>query len=82
MNDWAEIDMEQALPLLSGFFSLNDVYTHMRGVNPLPDDVKQRYKEIRHFAVETLKSDKVTSEQLELLSLQLVAVLRYEDFSN
>ena len=62
MNEWVEIDMEHAVPLLSGFFSLNDVYTHMRSINPLTDEIKQRYKEIRRFAVDTLKSDKITNE--------------------
>ena len=33
LKSWAEIKIDQALPLLSGFFSLNDIHTHMRIAN-------------------------------------------------
>jgi len=37
LKSWSKIDMNQALPLLSGFFSLNGHYSHLRvdySVNP------------------------------------------------
>ena len=53
LKEWAEIGLEQALPMLSGFFSLNEVYSHMRIASLTSDDDKiiNRFKEIRNFAV-------------------------------
>lgn len=57
MNQWAEIDLEQALALLSGLFCLNDVYTTIRVVEQnMSEDILKKFKEIRHFAVEALKT--------------------------
>lgn len=39
-NKWVSLDLEQALPILSGFFSLNDVYTKARVVKELSEEVK------------------------------------------
>jgi|688.fasta_scaffold243597_2 hypothetical protein len=67
MYEWVPIEIEQALPLLSGLFSLNSVYTHMRVVQNMNDDVKKRFKEIRAHAVKSL--DKVPADKLELYML-------------
>jgi hypothetical protein len=32
MNNWSDIGIEEAVPLLSGFFCLNDLFSHMRVV--------------------------------------------------
>jgi hypothetical protein len=52
---WVEITIDQALPLLSGFFSLNEVYSHMRIVNPSNEEIRKKFKVIRNHAVECLK---------------------------
>ena len=31
MNNWSDIGIEEAVPLLSGFFCLNDLFSHMSG---------------------------------------------------
>ena len=70
LKNWAEIGVDQALPLLSGFFSLNDIYTHMRIVNPINPEIVKKFKIIRNLAVESLK--KANDKTIELLMLQLV----------
>jgi hypothetical protein len=51
MKQWCEIDLEQALPLLSAQFSLNETYTQLRLVNPLTPDVRKSFRQIRKYAV-------------------------------
>ena len=50
-KEWADIEMVEALPLLSGFFSLNDVYTDMRVTNPIDDKIISYFKKIRNHGV-------------------------------
>lgn len=71
MKTWAEIDIEQALPLLSGFFSLNETYTRMRIVHPLTDEVKKAFIQIRKYAVTCLKT-KVSERNIVICMPQLV----------
>lgn len=68
MKEWAEIAIDQALPLLSGFFSLNDVYSHMRIVKPLDQEIIKKFKIIRNHAVECLRKS-VSDKTLELVML-------------
>lgn len=79
IRKWEEIDVDQALPLLSGFFSLNDVFTHMRLTNPVTKDTLQKFKEIRNLAVRCLKT-RVKYHTLSLIITTLVQALRYEEF--
>jgi len=58
------------LPLLSGFFSLNDVYSLIRVLNPINAEIIKKFKIIRNHAVKSLK--KTDDKTLELLMLQLV----------
>jgi hypothetical protein len=51
MKEWAEIDVEQALPLLSGYFSLNNTFIRMRVTNPLTPEIIKAFKEVRNHAV-------------------------------
>ena len=51
MKLWAKIDLEQVLALLSGIFSLNDVYGQMRVSNPLTKDSISSFKKIRNYAI-------------------------------
>ena len=67
LASWAEISVDQALPLLSGFFSINDIYTHMRIVNPINPEIIKKFKMIRNHAVESLK--KANDKTIELLML-------------
>lgn len=55
MNQWVDIDLEQALALISGLFSLNEHYTNLSVCQQMNDEVLKKFKEIRHFAVEALK---------------------------
>ena len=77
LTDWEKIELEQALALLSGFFSLNDEYSHLRVVNPVTPEIIKRFKVIRNMAVKCL--EKVPNEILDPISLQLVQALRYEE---
>jgi len=56
IKEWAPIELTQALPLLSSFFSLNDVYRELRKAQ-LTETVRLRFKEIRKIAVEALKKE-------------------------
>ena len=70
LQNWAEIDLEQALPLLSGFFCLNDMNSRIRLVDTMNDEVLRRFKEIRNHAVKVL--EKVPEARVQLVLLQLV----------
>ena len=67
LNSWVAIDEEQALALLAGYFSLNEVNVHMRVENPAPPELKKRFKEIRSYAVKALKT--LPDERIDLISL-------------
>ena len=56
--------------MLSGFFSLNDIYKNKREPHTLNENIKQRFKRIRQIGVEALKQ--VDSEIMQLLTLPLV----------
>ena len=77
LHEWESIELEQALALLTGFFSLNDEYSHLRVVNPVTPEIIKRFKVIRNMAVKCL--EKVPNEILDPISLQLVQALRYEE---
>lgn len=55
-KEWANIEMVEALPLLSGFFSLNNVYTDMRVTNPINKDIISYFKKIRNHGVQCFKN--------------------------
>jgi hypothetical protein len=78
MKNWVPIDVNQALSLLSGFFSLNNVYTHMRIANPVTKHIIEKFKEIRAKAVNCLRT--VKHETLSLIITTLVQALRYEEY--
>ena len=71
-QDWEPMGLEQALSLLSGYFSLNDEY---KGLCVLAgstgSDAAKRFKKIRQAAVNCLKQN-VDSSMIDLISLQLV----------
>mmetsp|Transcript_14580 Transcript_14580/g.12381 ORF Transcript_14580/g.12381 Transcript_14580/m.12381 type:complete len:513 (+) Transcript_14580:982-2520(+) len=69
LENWAKIDYEDALHLLSSFFCANDLYN--RNKKPINAMLK-----IREYAVKIL--EEVSSERLTFLLLQLVQALRYE----
>ena len=77
LHEWEQIELEQALALLTGFFSLNDEYSHLRVANPATPEIIKKFKVIRNLAVECLKT--VGNEKLDPISLQLVQALRYEE---
>lgn len=79
MKNWVQIDVNQALPLLSGFFSLNNIYTHMRIANPVSKHIIDKFKEIRAKAVNCLRTG-VKYETLSLIFTTLVQALRYEEY--
>ena len=67
LTDWEKIELEQALALLSGFFSLNDEYSNLRVVNPVTPEIINRFKIIRNTGVKCL--EKVPNETLDPISL-------------
>jgi hypothetical protein len=40
MKKWATISFEEILPMLSGLFSLNNVFTHLRVVEKITPQVE------------------------------------------
>ena len=62
---------------MGGFFSLNPEYQSLCVVENPKDDIAKRFKKIRTLAIQCLKQIEV--ERLDLISLQLVQALRYED---
>jgi hypothetical protein len=77
LGSWQAIDLEEALPLLSGFFSVNNSYKNLREIQNLTDDIKKCFKEIRKLAVKALEKEPI--EMIKLIILQLIQGLRYED---
>lgn len=75
LKKWAEIDIEQAIPLLSYLFSANNIY---QAPGPAFPNQYQRYNEIRSLAVKCL--DKQSVDQINSIMLQLVQAYRYENF--
>ena len=67
LHEWEPIELEQALALLTGFFSLNDEYSHLRVANPATPEIIKKFKIIRNLAVECLKT--VGNEKLDPISL-------------
>lgn len=78
MEQWQGIELTQALSLVSGLFSLNDNFAAIRIVKELTPDIRVSFQSIRQHALNYLKSN-VTNDNLELIMLQLVQALRYED---
>lgn len=68
MNNWCDIGIEEAVPLLSGIFCLNDFFSHMRVVKILNSEILDSFKKIRRFAIEFLIS-KASEDDLELIML-------------
>jgi phosphatidylinositol 3-kinase len=77
LKSWAEIDIDQALPMLSYLFSANEVYKPKAGTS-FPN-YQSRFNEIRAIAVKCL--EKQSPEQINSIMLQLVQAYRYECFS-
>jgi Phosphoinositide 3-kinase family, accessory domain (PIK domain) len=75
LKKWAEIDIEQALPLLSFMFCANNIYL---AKGPAFGRQFARFNEIRAIAVKCL--DKQSVEQINSIMLQLVQAYRYECF--
>jgi hypothetical protein len=67
LKKWVEIDIDQALPLLSFMFCANPIY--LKGP-PLFKNQFQRFNEIRILGVRCL--DKQSSQQNNSIMLQLV----------
>ena len=44
LHEWEPIELEQALALLTGFFSLNDEYSHLRVANPATPEIIKKFK--------------------------------------
>ena len=65
---WPEVNIQNALPLLSLDFCANNIYNK----KAIPD----AFSEIRQFAVKCL--GKATNEEIESILLQLVQAFRYE----
>jgi len=74
-SKWADIGLEDALPLLSNRFAANSFYNKELASNLKLIPV---YTAIRRKAVETLLSQ--DEEVIELILLQLVQAYRYENF--
>lgn len=55
--------------MLSGLFSLNNVFTHLRVVEKLTPQVEYYFGQIRLFAVEQLKMQATCDKMIELTSL-------------
>ena len=70
LHEWETIELEQALSLLGGFFSLNPEYSSMCVVNPPKEEHIKKFKKIRNVAISCLKT--IPVEKLDLISLQLV----------
>ena len=51
LHDWETIELEQALSLLGGYFSLNPEYSSMCVVNPPKEEHTKRFKKIRNVAI-------------------------------
>lgn len=75
LKKWAEIDIEQAIPLLSFMFTANGIYIPK---GPAFPNQFARFNEIRGVAVKCL--EKQTPEQINSIMLQLVQAYRYECF--
>ena len=80
LRSWAEIDPDQALILISGFFSLNQEYTQLRkeNVRTLTEEKKKAFVQIRKYGVKMLKAktdakiDKVTADKMaEILDREI-----------
>jgi hypothetical protein len=55
--------------MLSGLFSLNNVFTHLRVVEKLTPQVEHYFGQIRLYAVEQLKTQATSDQMIELTSL-------------
>jgi len=75
LKKWQEIDIEQALPLLSFMFCANSIYQPQ----PLFPNQYVRFNEVRTLAVRCLEKN---LGQISLIMLQLVQAFRYENFQN
>jgi phosphatidylinositol 3-kinase len=69
LDQWAPIDYENALSLLSYFFCANDVYNRTK--KPINKVIK-----VREYATKVLAN--VPNERINFILLQLVQALRYE----
>jgi len=76
LKRWAEIDIDQALPLLSYLFSANEIFKPKNG-SSFPN-YQSRFNEIRQLAVKCL--EKQSTDQINSIMLQLVQAYRYEYF--
>lgn len=56
MYNWNDIGIEEAIPLISGFFCLNDIFSHIRVVKTLNSEILDSFKSIRKYAIEFLIS--------------------------
>jgi hypothetical protein len=56
MYNWIDIGIEEAIPLISGFFCLNDIFSHIRVVKTLNSEILDSFKSIRKYAIEFLIS--------------------------
>ena len=73
LTQWAEIYIEQALPMLSSLFCANEYYN--KG-----NKHYQAFKPIREHAVKSL--EKLTDKELIFILLQLVQAYKYEDYED
>lgn len=55
LHEWEPIELEQALSLLGGFFSLNPEYQETCVIERPKDDLIKRFKKIRGVAIQCLK---------------------------
>ena len=56
MYNWNDIGIEEAIPLISGFFCLNYIFSHIRVVKTLNSEILDSFKSIRKYAIEFLIS--------------------------
>lgn len=83
LDEWAEADLEHAFGLLSGMFSVNNIYTELQVSKNVDDEVITAFKKIREHGLKILKRIYLKNpKHIEILTLQLIQALRYEDFTD
>ena len=78
VEEWEPVELEQALSMLGACFSLNKEYSsHCLMNHPLSENHSRFLIKVRDMAIKCL--EKTDTERLDLISLQLVQALRYEE---
>jgi replicative DNA helicase len=75
MKNWAHIDLEDALPLLSRKFAANKIFKKELEIE---EGLAKVYNEIRAKAIKSLENQSI--DVIKSIMLQLVQAYRYENF--